>query len=189
MDQNIYDMIEANPVIAAVKDETALERCCEMREIRVVFTLFGDICSIPGIVHRLKKAGKIVFVHTDLVAGLASKDVAADFVHQNTEADGLISTKPGIIRRARELGLATVLRIFLLDSMAVENLPNQMTNAKPDMLELLPGIIPRVIHRVKNIVRTPVIAGGLISTKEDVMEALDAGAISVSATSQKVWVM
>ena len=35
----------------------------------------------------------------------------------------------------------------------------------------------------------PVIAGGLISDKEDVIEALDAGAISVSTTNQDVWFM
>ena len=33
----------------------------------------------------------------------------------------------------------------------------------------------------------PVIAGGLISDKEDVMGALGAGAAAVSTTNQKVW--
>ena len=35
----------------------------------------------------------------------------------------------------------------------------------------------------------PVIAGGLITDREDIMGALGAGAISISTTNQKVWFM
>ena len=189
MEQRLFDIMEMNPVIAAVKDKAALERCCELEEIRIAFTLFGDICSIGEIVHQLKDAGKIVFVHADLVSGLASKDLAADFIHRHTQADGLISTKPSIIRKANELQLATILRVFLLDSMAIAGLPHQISMAKPDIVEVLPGLMPQMIQKIKNTTRLPMIAGGLISEKEDVMDALDAGAICVSSTSQKVWMM
>ena len=47
--------------------------------------------------------------------------------------------------------------------------------------------MPKVIRRVARLVKLPVIAGGLISEKEDVMAALSAGAISVSSTNQSVW--
>lgn len=39
MDQRFYDMLEANPVIAAVKDEEGLEKCCGLEEIKVVFMM------------------------------------------------------------------------------------------------------------------------------------------------------
>ncbi|WP_352427367.1 glycerol-3-phosphate responsive antiterminator, partial [Enterocloster asparagiformis] len=35
----------------------------------------------------------------------------------------------------------------------------------------------------------PIIAGGLIADKEDVMNALEAGALAISSTNQKVWLM
>ena len=54
MDQRVYDMLESNPVIAAVKDEEGLEKCCLLEDIKVVFILFGDICSIPEIVEKVK---------------------------------------------------------------------------------------------------------------------------------------
>ena len=54
-------------------------------------------------------------------------------------------------------------------------------------IEILPGLMPKVIRRVARLVKLPVIAGGLISEKEDVMAALSAGAISVSSTNQSVW--
>ena len=43
MDQKFYDLIESNPVIAAVKDIDGLNACCAREEIKVVFILFGDI--------------------------------------------------------------------------------------------------------------------------------------------------
>ena len=83
----------------------------------------------------------------------------------------------------------TVLRFFLLDSMAFENICQQQYSVKPDFIEVLPGVMPKIIRRVCKRVRTHLIAGGLISDKEDVMAALDAGAIAVSSTNQKVWLM
>ena len=128
-------------------------------------------------------------MHADLIEGMTAKDIAANFIAQRTQADGIISTKPALIKRARELSLYTTLRVFVLDSMAFENIEHQMAVARPDIIEILPGLMPKVIRRVCRLVRVPVIAGGLISDKEDVMAALSAGAISVSTTNPKVWLM
>ena len=128
MEQRFYDMVEANPVIAAVKDEKGLEECCKLEEIKVVFVLYGSICNIGGIVKRIKEADKIAMVHVDLVSGLAAKEIAVDFIKESTEADGIISTKPALIRRACELDLYTALRIFVLDSLSFENIEKQLTS-------------------------------------------------------------
>ena len=189
MEMKFYDYLDANPVIAAVKDMDGVKKCCEREEIKIVFILFGDVCSICRIVEELKAHGKVAMVHMDLVSGLSGKEVAVDFIKKNTRADGIISTKPALIKRARELSLYTTLRVFVLDSMAFENIEHQMAVARPDIIEILPGLMPKVIRRVCRLVRVPVIAGGLISDKEDVMAALSAGAISVSTTNPKVWLM
>ena len=49
MDRKYYEAIESNPVVAAVKDMEGLLKCCELEDIRVVFILFGDICTIRDI--------------------------------------------------------------------------------------------------------------------------------------------
>lgn len=187
MDQKLYDLIEANPVIAAVKDMDGLKACCLVEDVKVVFVLFGDICNIDAIVKQIKQSGKVAMVHIDLISGLSSKEIAVDYIKHCTAADGIISTKPVMIKRARELSLYTTLRVFVLDSMAFENIEKQMHQVRPDIIEILPGLMPKVIRRVSRLVKIPVIAGGLISEKEDVMAALSAGAISVSSTNQDVW--
>lgn len=186
---SFFDLIEANPVIAAVKDEEGLEICCACDEIKVVFVLYGDICSIGGIVQRIKQADKIAMVHVDLMEGLSGKEVVVDFLKTHTQADGIISTRSALIKRGKELGLYTMLRTFILDSLSYENVVKQIANAKPDMLEILPGVMPKIIKRISKTVKIPVVAGGLISDREDVMNALSAGAISVSTTNPAVWKM
>lgn len=187
MKQDFFELMEDNPVIAAVKDDTGLESCCICEEINMVFILYGDICNIGRIVEKVKKSGKMAMVHMDLIDGLKGKETTVDFIHEFTEADGIISTKPTLIKRGKELGLYTILRVFILDSMAYENIEKQMNQVKPDALEILPGLMPKIIRKVTRMVNVPVIAGGLISEKEDVMAALAADAVSVSSTNPAIW--
>ena len=96
-----------------------------------------------------------------------------------------------MIQRAKELQLFTVLRVFVIDSMAlksIENLEHQHSG-RPDFLEVMPGAMPKVLRKIKSISRIPLIAGGLIADKEDVMGALLAGASAVSTSRQDVWEM
>lgn len=187
MNQNFLDAVEENPVIAAIKSLEDLKECCGIPEIRIVFILYGDICSLGEIVKAVKDAGKIAMVHVDLIGGLSTREVAVDFIHTSTMADGIITTKPSLIRRARELSMFTVLRFFLLDSMAFENICQQQYSVKPDFIEVLPGVMPRIIEKLCHLVKIKIIAGGLISDRESVVAALDAGAMGVSSTSHQVW--
>lgn len=189
MDQRFYDMVVENPVIAAIKDDGGLEKVCTLPDIRVVFVLYGDICTIDEIVSKLHEAGKCAIVHVDLINGLSSKEIAVDFVKKQAHADGIISTKPTLIRRAKELNLFTVMRFFILDSMALDGIEKQLRVVRPDFLEILPGIMPRMVQAACTRFRVDVIAGGLISTREDVIDALNAGAVAVSSTNQDVWQM
>ena len=187
MNQNFYEAVEDNPIIAAVKSMEDVEECCKHDDIRVIFILFGDVCSIGSIVKTIRDAGKIAMVHMDLISGLSPKEIAVEFIKEQTEADGIISTKPSLIKKAKELSLYTVLRYFLLDSMAYENILIQQHIVHPDFIEVLPGAMPKVIQKLCSEIKVPVIAGGLIIDKESVMGALTAGATAVSSTNHNVW--
>ena len=181
-------ILEDCPVIAAVKDETGLKECL-YSESQIIFLLFGDICSVGRYVEIAKSAGKMVCVHMDLLNGLGNKEVAVDFIREHTGVDGIISTKPQLVKRAKELGLFGILRIFVIDSMAFGNIEKQCASLVPDAVEILPGLMPKIIKKLCSTVNVPIIAGGLISDKEDVMNALTAGAVAISVTNQRVWFM
>ena len=177
---------ETEPIIAAVKTEEQLVRALSS-ECNVIFFLFGNICNIPKLVESVKERGKHAFVHLDLINGLAAKEIAADYIRSFTKADGVLSTKPQILRHAKEIGLITVLREYFLDSLALDNIEKLRAACNPDLIELVPGLMPKIIRQVHSLHRTPLIAGGLIRDKEDTMSALSAGAISISTSCEEAW--
>lgn len=183
----LLQLLDANPVIAAIKDTNGLAAAIDS-DVSVVFLLGFDVLTVGDAVAQLHRAGKQAFVHIDLVDGLSSREIAADFIARQTAADGIISTKAGLTRRGRELGLVTIQRFFLLDSLALDNIQRQRAQ-DCDLIEVLPGLMPKIIRRVAALTGKPVIAGGLISDKEDVTAALSAGAIAVSTTNPAVWRM
>lgn len=185
--EEIKEIIEDTPVIMAVKDWAGVRQCIG-QESKVVFILFGDICNIDEIVKMIKDAGKLAIVHMDLITGLGNKEISVDYIRKSTEADGIISTKPAMIKRGKELDLFTILRFFLLDSIALENVMKQ-DGSFADMIEILPGIMPKVTRCVTESLSIPVICGGLISDKEDIINALSAGAVAISTTNPVAWAM
>lgn len=186
MKKEFKEALEDSPIIAAVKDDAGLDKS-KTSDSRVVFILYGDICNIADLVDEVKRAGKIAMVHIDLITGLSSKEVAVDFIKKYTKADGIISTKPNLIKRAKELSLYTILRLFVIDSMAYENIEKQAKAARPDLIEILPALMPKVVKKICKLTTAPVIAGGLVSEKEDILELLDAGVTSISSTNPEIW--
>ena len=186
MREEMLEIIAEFPVIAAVKDEKELKESL-MTECKVIFILFGNICNISDIVEKIKKKDKLAIIHADLVQGLSAKTEAIDYLKLNTKADGIISTKGNIVKYAVEIGLIGILRNFIIDSMAMENVNKQVSLANPDMVEIMPGIMPEIIEKIKSELKLPLIAGGLISEKKDVIAALASGADAVSTTKIGLW--
>ena len=187
MMKEILSRLADAPVIAAVKNGEDLEAAMAEENIKVLFLLYGDVCSVGPLIHRARQAGKAVIVHLDLIEGLESKPVSVRFIREQTEADGIISTKVAAIKAAKEAGLIAVQRFFVIDSIAVSNIHKQLEMGAADIIEVLPAVMPKVLRRLAAEVRAPLIAGGLLSDKEDVIQALSAGAIAVSTTRRELW--
>ena len=178
-------ILERNPVIPALKSIQQVEQCASTG-CEAAFLLCGDILNIADVIDMLHKAGKKAVVHADLVNGLAPREIAADYLHR-CGADGIISPRPLLVRRGHELGMLAVLRVFAIDSKAVNNLKSEVEVGSPDMIEVLPGVMPRVLSQVRKDVKKPLIAGGLIADKADILSALNAGAVCVSTSDSSLW--
>ncbi|WP_319203575.1 glycerol-3-phosphate responsive antiterminator [uncultured Ilyobacter sp.] len=186
MSNFIKEILERNPVIPAIKDEKGFQKAL-MEESEIVFILTSNLFNIKGMVEELKEKGKIVFVHADLVEGLSHSTYALEYLIKNTALDGIISTKYNLIKTAKKLNVRVIQRFFLLDSISLENSLKYARETKPDAVEILPGLMPKIIKRLSNELNLPVIAGGLITDKEDIMNALGAGASGVSTTKTQLW--
>ena len=63
----------------------------------------------------------------------------------------------------------------------------QIDEFHPDLVEVMPGVMPKVLKEIRAYTDIPIIAGGLISDKKDIMAAFDAGADAISTTKQELW--
>lgn len=174
------------PVIPALKNDEWL-KACETSESELAYIIYGTICNIAEIVDSVKRMGKAAIVHLDLVEGLASKEVSVDFIRRFTRADGIISTKASLIKRGNELGIFTIQRFFMNDALTYANIVKYIRNSNPDVVELLPAGMTKVIRYLLGETEKPVIASGLILDKQDAVQALSAGARAVTTTNREVW--
>ncbi|SDL09660.1 glycerol-3-phosphate responsive antiterminator [Halarsenatibacter silvermanii] len=183
--QHLSNYLEDHPVIAGVRGEQALKRALNS-DVIIIFLLEADLINIPEMVRRIKENDQLVFIHLDLVKGLANDRQAVDYLAEKELCDGLVSTRGNVIRAAREKDLMAVQRLFLLDSAAIKSGRDMLNSNRPDAVEILPGIAaPYFIESVKK--SCPVIGGGLIRTKDEVQELVDEGLFAVSTSKQKLW--
>lgn len=177
-------MIELeNPVIAAVRKDSEFDFAVQS-SASFIFMLKADVMTLKDVVAR--KKDKKVFVHIDMADGVG-KDRKGIELLKAVGVDGLITTKNHLVFYAKEQGLKTVQRFFIIDSASVATAKESIANTKPDFIELLPGVIPRVIKDFVESTQVPVIAGGLIQDKQDVINALSAGAEGVSTARKELW--
>lgn len=182
------ETISDSPIIAAVQNRSELEHALGLN-VPTVFLLNTDIFSAKAFVDMANESVCNVFLHMDLIDGLASGAKALDYVQKRIQPDGIISTKAALIRYAREQGIFCIQRFFMVDTASYDKAVKTVHKTKPSMVELMPGIIPDVIHRFTNEVDVPVIAGGLISNKAQIISALGAGAIGISTGNSDLWLV
>lgn len=163
-------------MIAAVSDDKWSQAI--VCPSRVIFYLSADLLTVAEKVCQAHEAGKYIMVHIDLAEGIGKDRAGIRYLAQ-CGVDGIISTKAQMIRFAKEQGLLTVQRFFALDSKGVDSIADMLRNTNPHLMEIMPGLVPKVIKRYMAS-GLPVIAGGLIQTKAEVTDALGAGATAVS---------
>lgn len=183
MKNNIKARLEEFPVIAAVREryfEKALESPAE-----VIFLLGGDIASVGEKIKRAHEKGKFIFIHIDLSDGIGKDKSGIRFL-STLGVDGVISTKSGLIKFAKELGIITVQRFFAYDSHGIAGIGEVVDNTNPDFIEIMPGVIGKITERFSKF-GIPLISGGLIETKAEVTEALKHGAFAASTGKEELW--
>lgn len=182
----VLSSIEQNPVIAAARLEVDIAAAIKA-QVSAVFLLHCDIFNVQKRVDMVKSSGKYIFVHMDLLEGLGKDQKAVEYIARVVRPDGIISTKTPHIKHAKEAGLFTIQRFFLLDNQSFVQAIKTAKASMPDMLEVMPAVMPTVIKKVCSLLELPVIAGGLIENKEDIIEILKAGALGASTGRKELW--
>lgn len=181
----LVDMVESQ-MIASVKSEADLQPALNSNA-NIVFLLTGNLMTIADYIQQLRAADKHVFLHLDFIDGLSNSKNALNYVAEYWNPTGIITTKSHIVKMANEVGLKTIQRIFLLDWGAINKGIEMVKSCKPDAVEILPGIMPKIIDQLSRELDFPIIAGGLITDISEVYAALEAGALAVSSGNPDMW--
>lgn len=182
----IIERLVENPIIAAVREDKDVEGAVNS-QVSTIFLLHADIFNIKDMIDRIKDAGKSAFIHIDFLEGIGKDNRAIDYICEVINPHGIITTKNSHIKYIKDKGMFVIQRFFLIDSMSYNNSVKTAEAIKPDMVEVLPGIMPTVIKRITQQLTTPVIAGGLIETKEDIISVLNSGALAASTGKNDLW--
>lgn len=177
--------LESNPVIAAVRTHEDFIKAISS-PVSLIFLLHSSILTINDYTHNAHKNNKLIFVHIDFAEGIGKDKSGIEFM-SNCGIDGIITTRANLIKIARDCGLSTVQRFFIVDSQSIGTAVETIKLSKPHMVEIMPGILPKIISDFHNKVKMPIIAGGLIESKSDIISALNAGAFAVSTAKKELW--
>jgi len=72
--------------------------------------------------------------------------------------------------------------------LALANGLKMAQTMKPDAVELMPGVIPKVVSAFADALPDiPLIASGLIQTEDEANGILDAGATALSVSERALW--
>lgn len=177
--------IEDNPIIAAVHSKNDFEDAIKS-QLNVIFMINANILTLQEFANTAHENGKTLFIHSDITEGIAKDNYGIEYIAK-MGADGIISTRGNIIKIAKEYKLKTIQRFFIIDGHSVVAALDSIKTVKSDMIEIMPGVIPKIIERFSESIKTPIITGGLIDTKQEIICALKAGATSISTSNKKLW--
>jgi glycerol uptake operon antiterminator len=186
MSKHIPGGRQVSPIIPAVREQKELPLALAAPH-STIFLLSSNLTSIAEVVSSIKARGKEVYVHFDLVDGLGKDPHGLRWLAENVRPTGILTTRGPLVSQARSLGLATVQRIFLVDSQSLQTGLNLVREVKPDFVEVMPGLMPEVIRQIAQKVACPVIAGGLCTTAAHCRAAWEAGAVAVSTSDRELW--
>lgn len=179
----LLERLEPCPVIPAIRDDKWTQALDSPAE--VLFYLEAHLLTVKSRVQQAHDAGKTVFIHIDLAEGIGKDREGVQFL-ADCGADGIISTRPQMIRMAKDAGLLTVQRFFALDSRGLDSVQEMLKTTNPHMMEIMPGVIPKVLQKFTPG-HIPVIAGGLVEEKSEITGALSSNAVAVSTGKESLW--
>lgn len=152
-----------------------------------VVLLFGDINTLPTLISQANEHKKRIVLHLDLFDGIGKDKAGIKFLAR-LGIHAIVTTKSHLCRFARDEGMIVVQRLFLMDSDSLRTGLNLVRNFKPDAIEILPGSVPAsAVQKLVSETGLPILAGGLIRTKEDVNSAIERGISAVSTSRRDLW--
>lgn len=129
-----------------------------------------------------------VFIHLDLVRGLARDEAGLRFLSSLDRVNGVITVHHHLVSAAKRFGLQSIVRLFIQDGRSVKRGLAVIEKSRPNAIELLPGIAAVEVAGDFSRLPIPRFAGGLIRNTTVLQGILSAGYQAVSTSNESLWI-
>ena len=187
MKQKFEENLRKSKIIAAIKYPKSIEKAIKYKEnLAAVILMTGNILTVKQYVEVLQREGLPVILHVEKIGGLQVDDYGMDFIAK-VNPFAIVTTKSGIIRKAKGKGLFVIQRVFLIDTEVFDNLLDNVDHFQADMIEIMPSRVPDFLEKLSKASPIPILTGGLLTTPNHAKDALDHGAAAVTTSNTKLW--
>jgi glycerol uptake operon antiterminator len=173
------------PCCAAIVDGGRLQAALSSRA-PAIFVLRGNGLELTDMIREVHACGKLIAVHLDLVDGLKADHWGVSWLAR-TGVDAVITSHGQLMAVIRNEGAIAIHRLLLSRRELLDTAVTALARSRPDIVEILPGVILPAIAGLLPPLDVPMLAGGFIRTPLDARAALAAGAVGVTTSSEGLW--
>lgn len=175
-------------IIPSVRELRYLSLACKTTSPLVLLTNtnIGNLKSQVAYVHKHHKKA---CVQLEMIDGLANNQTAIRLLKQLFKVDAISTTNIMSANAAKKIGIYSIFRFFLIDSVSLSRSLTILKNSQFDAIELLPSYCSIVFYpQIHDVVRpnTTFIAGGFIRTQRQIDEMFQHGINAVSTSDIKL---
>jgi glycerol uptake operon antiterminator len=157
-------------------------------QVPAIFFVRAPAFHLGPLVWAVQARHKLAFVHIDLIAGLGKDRAGVTFLAREIGVNGIITSHSGLVAAARAERVIAVQRLLLHDDLALPSALSALDHARPDIVEILPGVIfPLVVNQIRDRLSLPIIVGGFVTEAAQRQAALQNGALAISTSSASLW--
>lgn len=172
--------------IPIVENGAQFARVLETPQLTTVLLRHCNLFDFRHMLARAHDQDLAVYVNVDHIGGVAPDAAGLAYLAHHLHVVGVFSSNVKVLAQAKNLGLETVQRIFILDSTGLDVACELVDRQAVDLLDLSPALaIPYAVARTP--LSLPFIGTGFISTSQQVREILRAGAIGVTVSRPELW--
>src|SRR5438445_6114290 len=183
----LFEAFDRVPVAAVIRHAEDLPRALAS-QVPAIFFVRAPAFHLGPLVWAVQARGKMAFVHIDLIAGLGKDRAGIAFLAREIGVNGIITSHSGLVAAARAERVIAVQRLLLYDDLALPSALSALDHARPDIVEVLPGVIfPLVVHEIRSRPPLPRIVGGLLRDPAHRDAALQRGALAISTSTTELW--
>jgi glycerol uptake operon antiterminator len=183
----LLDAFTRVPVAAVINRAEELPRALAS-QVPAVFFLRAPAFHLGPLVWAAQARGKMAFVHIDLIAGLGKDRAGIAFLAREIGVNGIITSHSGLVAAAKAERVIAMQRLLLHDDFGLASALSALDHARPDIVEVLPGVIfPLVVDQIRARLPLPIIVGGFVTRPAERDAALHRGALAISTSTSALW--